>query len=129
MISCVEFHFTSSNKQQGTHKNRKLDKVLLNGAWLQRNSSTTIEFLAPKISDHCPAVVTLSLEAGAGRRPFKFYNYWTQNLDFLSGSRCVAEKSFQVALSRCCIRRPDDIDVCALGLTSDRSAMGMFISM
>ncbi|XP_039027474.1 uncharacterized protein LOC120161268 [Hibiscus syriacus] len=50
---------TWSNKQQDSYLARKLDRVLVNSAWIDAFPESDVEFLAPGDSDHCPAVVWL----------------------------------------------------------------------
>ncbi|XP_039020242.1 uncharacterized protein LOC120152010 [Hibiscus syriacus] len=50
---------TWSNKQQDSYLARKLDRVLVNSAWIDAFPESDVEFLTPGDSDHCPAVMWL----------------------------------------------------------------------
>lgn len=45
-------------------------------------SSSTIEFIAPGVSDHCSAMVKLSQLVHKPPKPFKFFNCWAAHKDF-----------------------------------------------
>ncbi|PKI33478.1 hypothetical protein CRG98_046127 [Punica granatum] len=78
----VGCHFTRSNKRSEGFQVRKLDRVLINEDWLLKGLSSTVEFLAPGISDHSPALLVVGDKVEYGKKPFKFYNYRTDNSQF-----------------------------------------------
>ena len=49
--------FTWSNHQNEGVLARKLDRVIINDNWMQDFVHSTVEFISPGISDHCPALV------------------------------------------------------------------------
>ena len=51
--------FTWTNKHQEGFIARKLDRVLINSSWHSRYAQSHVEFLAPEVSDHCPAYILL----------------------------------------------------------------------
>ena len=51
--------FTWSNRQQDSFISRKLDRVLINDAWLLRFAHSYVEFLPPKVFDHRPTYIQL----------------------------------------------------------------------
>lgn len=76
--------FTWTNKCPSDPIGKKLDRCLVNGAWILRFPSSYCEFSAPEFSDHCPCHIQLvSPPPSFGSRPFKFYNLLTKNLQFL----------------------------------------------
>lgn len=61
---------------------KKLDRVLVNGAWYVLFSSSFAIFGEPNFSDHASCEVALSLLGLKRNRPFRFYNYLLQNPEF-----------------------------------------------
>ena len=52
--------FTWLNRHQpDDFLSRKLDRVLINDQWLVQYPHSSVKFLPPKVSDHCPALVLL----------------------------------------------------------------------
>ena len=74
----IGFYFTWSNKRtdQNQFIKKKLDRVLINQAWLDAFPMAFAEFLAPGISDQSLAVVQINPPIKKKGKPFKFYNYW-----------------------------------------------------
>ena len=82
---------TWSNHQSEGFLARKLDRVLINDNWLSCFPSSSVEFLPPEVSDHCPGFVQLHQESSSSPKPFKFFNYWTKHARFLE----VVEQSWR----------------------------------
>lgn len=78
----VGCQFSWSNKRVDGFQMRKLDRALVNEAWLNCFPSTLVEFLPPGISDHSPVFLSLGKKVDAGRKPFKFFNFWTKHSDY-----------------------------------------------
>ena len=74
--------FTWSNKQDDGFLAKKLDRVLINDEWSISFPRTRVEFLAPEISDHCPAFLQLENKSYSPPKPFKFFNYWVRHPEF-----------------------------------------------
>jgi len=74
----------------------KLDRVLVNSKWWDAGFSGMARFLAPGcLSDHSAAIVQI-FEQGIGKkRPFKFFNMWTEHDSFLSVVRSGWDKIIQ----------------------------------
>ena len=75
--------FTSTNRQGEGFLAKKLDRVLINDHWLLAYTQSTVEFLFPGESDHCPAYIKISQDFYSPLKPFKFFNFWTKHPDFL----------------------------------------------
>ena len=75
--------FTWSNKCPTLPIAKKLDHFLINHPWIASHPHSLASFLAPEISDHCPAILDLVVDLPrAGTKPFKFYNFLTKHPDF-----------------------------------------------
>ncbi|XP_073138164.1 uncharacterized protein [Henckelia pumila] len=62
----------------------KLDRVMINTAWLRGNFGAKTEFIAPEsISDHSLGVVSFANTIVKQPKPFKFFNMWTLSDNFL----------------------------------------------
>ncbi|XVE49479.1 hypothetical protein DITRI_Ditri01bG0085600 [Diplodiscus trichospermus] len=53
---------------------------MLNCYW---EYSSSVEFLATEVSDHCPAFIQLKPEVRSVPKPFRFFNFWTKHEGFL----------------------------------------------
>lgn len=76
--------YTWWNKQVGLGKIEcKLNRVLVNGAWLSLFASSKTNFLLPSISDHSPSITTVGRSRGVMQKPFKFFDMWIEHPTFL----------------------------------------------
>ncbi|XP_039052880.1 uncharacterized protein LOC120194716 [Hibiscus syriacus] len=76
--------YTWSNKQKDTFLARKLDRVLINSAWINSFQNSFVEFMAPGPSDHCMVLTWINKESPINRpKPFKFFNFWNTHPNFL----------------------------------------------
>ncbi|PKI70157.1 hypothetical protein CRG98_009445 [Punica granatum] len=75
--------FTWSNKRQEGFQARKINRVLVNEKWFREEIASTIEFLPPGLSDHCPAMLKFGEKENAGPRPFKFFHFWTEHSGYM----------------------------------------------
>ncbi|XP_020255421.1 uncharacterized protein LOC109832477 [Asparagus officinalis] len=76
--------YTWNNKQdQDSRVWSRLDMALVNDAWIHLYTSSQVEFLLPRFSDHFPALVYFYDECPGGKKPFKFFNMWTKHDSFL----------------------------------------------
>ncbi|CAG7901026.1 unnamed protein product, partial [Brassica rapa] len=75
--------FTWSNKSPSMPIAKKLDRFLVNYPWIASHPHSLANFLAPEISDHCPAILDLAVDLPrAGTKPFRFYNFLTKHPNF-----------------------------------------------
>ncbi|KAL2943499.1 putative glucan endo-1 3-beta-glucosidase eglC [Bienertia sinuspersici] len=94
MIECVNIcgledmkssgrFFTWSNKQEGAKRVlTKTDRALCNGGWCDMVPTAETLFLPENDFDHTPMVIR-SFHPQPGRKPFRFFNYWCTNPNFL----------------------------------------------
>lgn len=76
--------FTWNNKQEGGARVcSKIDRCLINSAWIDLFPHAVSHFSPEGDYDHCPCVVSLFNDASGGRKPFRFFNMWTSAPDFL----------------------------------------------
>ncbi|PKI48502.1 hypothetical protein CRG98_031124 [Punica granatum] len=80
--SWIGNYYTWSNKRIQDFLARKRDRVLINENWTDFFSESTVEFLNPLISDHCPSVVRVVADVTQGRKSFKIFNYWTEHEEY-----------------------------------------------
>ncbi|KAF5194053.1 hypothetical protein FRX31_016358 [Thalictrum thalictroides] len=67
--------FTWSNKSEGDHRiATKIDRSLVNEAWLDKCGQSISLFLTPVLSDHSPCVVVWPDRVSRREVPFKFFN-------------------------------------------------------
>ncbi|CDY54297.1 BnaC01g41960D [Brassica napus] len=77
------FH-TWFNKQPASPITKKLDRLLVNQAWISYLPHSLATVLPPNISDHSPCSLDLALPLPiAGTKPFKFFNFLTLHPDFV----------------------------------------------
>lgn len=68
--------FTWSNKRgEGDYISSKLDRVLVNESWLEFYPNSFANFLPSGVSDHSPAIVTLSPNLPSSKKPLKFFDF------------------------------------------------------
>ncbi|KAL3754106.1 hypothetical protein ACJRO7_001366 [Eucalyptus globulus] len=81
------YRFTWATSSGPNRKQRKIDRVLVNGCWNSEFSFSEALFLAPGISDHTPMVIKV-MPIPRASKPFKFFNFWMSHPDF---DRMVSE--------------------------------------
>ncbi|XP_028095113.1 uncharacterized protein LOC114295119 [Camellia sinensis] len=75
--------FTWSNKRGGGNFiTSKLDRVV-NERWLTVNPNSYALFLPLGVSDHSPVIVHLGPEEAKLKKPFKFFDFWADHVEFL----------------------------------------------
>ncbi|XP_039158524.1 uncharacterized protein LOC120288534 [Eucalyptus grandis] len=82
------FRYTWSTSSGINRKQRKIDRVLVNGCWNSVFSFSEAAFLPPGISDHTPMVIKV-MPTPRSSKPFKFFNFWMSHPEF---SRMVTER-------------------------------------
>ncbi|KAL2922586.1 Mucin-20 [Bienertia sinuspersici] len=84
--------FTWSNKQEGAKRVlTKIDRALCNGGWCDMFPTAETLFLPENDFDHTPMVIRI-FPPQPGRKPFRFFNYWCTNPNFLDTVMQVWEK-------------------------------------
>ncbi|XP_028090360.1 uncharacterized protein LOC114290623 [Camellia sinensis] len=77
--------FTWANKRtNGDYIASKIDRVLVNEAWLDTFPALFATFLPSAISDHSPAVIHISDKVTSFKKPFKYFDFWADHEDFCS---------------------------------------------
>ncbi|XP_062118934.1 uncharacterized protein LOC133832635 [Humulus lupulus] len=72
--------YTWSNKQQGTDKiYSKIDRVMVNQAWMDKFPNAEAIFHNEGLFDHTPAVLTVHPDIPSGKKPFKYYRMWSSH--------------------------------------------------
>lgn len=67
------------NDHQGTSRIwQRLDRILVNGAFMASMPSLKVSHLARHISDHCSPLITASLRSTSSK-PFRFMKMWTEH--------------------------------------------------
>ncbi|XVF41347.1 hypothetical protein PTKIN_Ptkin01aG0272800 [Pterospermum kingtungense] len=75
--------YTWTNRQDSTFQARILDRILIDSGWFDLNVNSTIEFLTPEVSNHCPSFIKVGQKGKQFPKPFKFFNFWTKNGEFI----------------------------------------------
>ncbi|KAK9675810.1 hypothetical protein RND81_11G032700 [Saponaria officinalis] len=70
--------FSWTNKQDGSTVWSKLDRALINSAWLTHFPSSAAKVLPSGVSDHSPIMVSI-IDEVRPRRRFSFLNYWVDD--------------------------------------------------
>ncbi|KAL4384965.1 hypothetical protein GQ457_15G000650 [Hibiscus cannabinus] len=97
--------FTWCNQREEAPLLRKLDRFIVNQAWLDSFPVATVEFLLSDCSDHSPSNLVLSAPLLKPPRPFKFFNFWVDHPEFLrtvelSWSESVLGNPLQVLFAK-----------------------------
>ncbi|XP_020254154.1 uncharacterized protein LOC109831229 [Asparagus officinalis] len=88
--------YSWSNKQEAeTRIWSILDRILVNEDWIQKYTSSQVDFLMPSCSDHSPALITICEDKFEGKRPFRFFNMWTKHPDFIPAVKSVWEQNIR----------------------------------
>ncbi|XP_020240918.1 uncharacterized protein LOC109819572 [Asparagus officinalis] len=73
----------------------RLDRCLVNEDWIHQYTTSQVEFLLPRCSDHSPALLTIEDDAIKGKRPFKFFNMWVKHPEFIPTVKKVWEQNIE----------------------------------
>ncbi|KAL4334719.1 hypothetical protein GQ457_07G002500 [Hibiscus cannabinus] len=84
--------FTWCNRREDDPLSRKLDRVLVNQNWFSSFPGSSVKFLGPDCSDHCPSNLVLKDSLFYPPRPFKFFGFWVDHPRFLQ----VVEESWSL---------------------------------
>ncbi|XP_020254145.1 uncharacterized protein LOC109831220 [Asparagus officinalis] len=76
--------YTWNNKQDANSRIWcRLDRALINDAWIDEYISSHVEFMLPNLSDHSPAIVSVYDDLKQGKKPFKFFKMWTKHENYI----------------------------------------------
>ncbi|XP_074299262.1 uncharacterized protein LOC141630325 [Silene latifolia] len=96
-------YYTWNNKQdEGSRVFSRLDRVLINSEWSQKMPSMYAHFLPEGTFDHTPCIIKSSDQSDSFKRPFKYYNMWGKEKNFIPKLtawwtvHCQGTKMFQV---------------------------------
>ncbi|GLT27312.1 hypothetical protein SLA2020_023190 [Shorea laevis] len=90
--------YTWCNHQTG--ENRlwcKLDRALVNTAWICLLPNSTASFLNPGSSDHSPCLVKLDISTNRKPKPFRFCDMWSKHEQFMS----IVQEAWQIQVRGC----------------------------
>lgn len=63
---------------------KRLDRAMVNHAWMTAYGASTVDVLSRTGSDHCPLLLHIGTQIPPRIRPFKFQTFWTTKPDFLA---------------------------------------------
>ncbi|XP_020243212.1 uncharacterized protein LOC109821438 [Asparagus officinalis] len=76
--------FTWTNKQEADARVwSRLDRALINDAWVNKFTSSHVEFMMPGISDHSPGIISVYEDTFQGKKPFRFYKMWINHDSYI----------------------------------------------
>ncbi|XP_059663774.1 uncharacterized protein LOC132309486 [Cornus florida] len=78
------FHSWSNKSFGCANISRKLDRILVNHAWISKFPHSECCFKLWGVSDHAPMVVYLGEIDSKKNLPSRFFNFWALHTDFLS---------------------------------------------
>lgn len=87
---------------------KKLDRALVNAAWLRHYPQSSSRFEAGGISDHARCVVLTSGSHNEARKPFRFFNYLAEHAEFLPAIKRVWDSTQVIHHSRSALSRFHD---------------------
>jgi len=98
--------YTWNNKSEGSSfVARKLDRVLVNEAWICKYGRICVDFLPRGLSDHSPAIISVGNLESFGPTPFKFFNFWLENKNYFSWiTDCWNQDMQGVPMYRLCMK-------------------------
>ncbi|XP_074271428.1 uncharacterized protein LOC141595363 [Silene latifolia] len=74
-VKSIRAFFTWNNKHEsGTRIYIKLDRLFVNGDWLNSFPECYANFLPEGLFDHCPCLVNFQVKDSRKRSPFKYFN-------------------------------------------------------
>ena len=62
----------------------RIDHCFINKEWIHQDFNTSVQFLNPHISNHCPLLVSFEQISVIGGRPFRYFNYLSDHPEFFS---------------------------------------------
>ncbi|XP_020250238.1 uncharacterized protein LOC109827635 [Asparagus officinalis] len=89
------FYTWNNKKEADSRVWCRLDRALVNDAWINTYNASHVEFLLPSFSDHSPAQIAIYEEYIQGKKPFKFFKMWTTHPSYVSTVSEVWKESIQ----------------------------------
>lgn len=83
MISGTLLSFLLGLIREFDFEERKLNRVLVNDAWLSTFPHSSAEFVPATCSNHCYSLVRLKGADMAHPKPFKYFSFWSKHPVFL----------------------------------------------
>ncbi|KAK1277774.1 hypothetical protein QJS04_geneDACA022160 [Acorus gramineus] len=77
-------HTLSWSNHQADHIMSRLDRILVNSAFINDSPLSMVNYLAPGISDHSPMHVICEPVIPSGPKPFKYFEMWEAHPSFKS---------------------------------------------
>ena len=97
--------YTWWNRRDEDPIGKKLDRAMINAAWLRYYPQSSACFEAGGISDHARCVVTISGDLNESRKPFRFFNYLCDHPDFLTKVKRVWDLTQPIHHSRAALSK------------------------
>lgn len=76
-------NYTWNNKQEAHDRVfSKIDRTLINLAWISLFPRAETSFLPEGLYDHCPALVKIFTQNVISYKPFRYFNMWSNVVGF-----------------------------------------------
>ncbi|XP_074290319.1 uncharacterized protein LOC141617049 [Silene latifolia] len=83
-IKAIGSFFTWTNKQEASSRvYSRIDRALINDAWLHLFPESFANFLPEGVYDHCPCLIQLESNDKTRNIPFRYFNMWAKSPEFL----------------------------------------------
>ncbi|XP_074315540.1 uncharacterized protein LOC141651738 [Silene latifolia] len=105
-IQATGAFFTWTNKQDAEHrKYSRLDRFLVNDAWVDVYPELIGHFHPEGLFDHNPCVVSNKNLAVISNRSFKYFNMWGQAADFMARVKDVWDRAINGTKMFCIVKK------------------------
>ncbi|CAN1149242.1 hypothetical protein LINPERHAP2_LOCUS16915 [Linum perenne] len=74
--------FTWSNNCSAKPILRRLDRILINAAWMIKFSCSDVVVRPPLFSDHCSILLNTDIKLKSLPKPFKFFRFWCEHPEY-----------------------------------------------
>ncbi|XP_062113274.1 uncharacterized protein LOC133824413 [Humulus lupulus] len=82
LMSTGSFYTWTNNQEGGARIYSKIDHAFINEDWLGGFPNTSVVFKWETVSDHCSCTISMLPVENLGIKPFRFYNFWTDHVNF-----------------------------------------------